>query len=446
MTAASRARRLQRDWRITVFERGDYVSFILCGLPYFVDNVIASHESLIVYTPEFFEKERRIQVHTRHEARRIDPEQKLLEVVDLRTGRSFTHGYGKLVVASGAEAVRPRLEGIGLSNVFVLRTIDDGRRIKAALQTDGLRHAVVIGAGYVGLEMAEALTVAGLETVLVEATASVLPGSEPEIVEVVEKELTDHGVQVRKEEMVERLEGDQRVQRAVTSHGEYPADIVIVSVGARPAVALLREAGVALGPTGAVATNERMETSLPGVYVAGDVAEAHHLVTGKPAWVPLGTTANKQGRVAGENAAGGDAVFPGIVGTAAVKAFDLEVARTGLSEAQAREAAFDPVSASIEHLSHAGYYPGANTLWVKLVADRPSGRLLGGQIVGRETAAKRIDTLAAALHARMDVEAIIALDLSYAPPFATAWEAVQIAAQQVVGRLRRPQRPSSAGR
>jgi len=444
MTAASRARRLQPDWRITVFERGDYVSFILCGLPYFVDNVIASHESLIVYTPEFFEKERRIQVRTRHEVRRIDPERRLLEVVELRTGRSFTHGYGKLVVASGAEAVRPRLEGIGLSNVFVLRTIDDGRRIKAALQTDGLRHSVIIGAGYVGLEMAEALTEAGLETVLVEATASVLPGSEPEIAEVVERELAHHGVQVRKEEMVERLEGNQRVQQAVTSRGEYPADIVIVSVGARPAVALLREAGIALGPTGAVATNKRMETSLPGVYAAGDVAEAHHLLTGKPAWVPLGTTANKQGRVAGENAAGGDAVFPGIVGTAAVKVFDLEVARTGLSEVQAREAGFDRVAATIEHPSHAGYYPGATTLRVKLVADQPSGRLLGGQIAGREAAAKRIDVLATALHARMDVEAIIALDLSYAPPFATAWEAVQIAAQQVVGKLRRPQGSTSA--
>ncbi len=445
MTAASRARRLQPDSRITVFERGEYVSFILCGLPYFIDDIIASHESLIVYTPEFFEKERRIQVRTGHEVRRIDPERKLLEVVDLRTGRDFTHGYGKLVVATGAEAVRPRLEGIELSNVFVVRSIDDGRWIKGALQAGGLRHAVIIGAGYVGLEMAEALTEAGLKTVLVEATASVLPASEPEIAEVVEKELTDHGVQVSKEEMVERLEGDHRVQRAVTSRGEYPADIVIVSVGARPSVALFREAGLALGLTGAVATNERMETNLPGVYAAGDVAEAHHLVTGQPDWVPLGTTANKQGRVAGENAAGGSAVFPGIVGTAAVKVFGLEVARTGLSEAQAREAGFDPVAASIEHPSHAGYYPGATPLRVKLVADRPSGRLLGGQIVGREAAAKRIDVLATALHARMDVEAIIALDLSYAPPFATAWEAVQIAAQQVVGRLRRPQRPSSAG-
>jgi NADPH-dependent 2,4-dienoyl-CoA reductase/sulfur reductase-like enzyme len=445
MTAASRARRLQPDWRITVFERGDYVSFILCGLPYFIDDVIASHESLIVYTPEFFEKERRIQVHTRHEARRIDPERRLLEVVDLRTGRAFTHGYRKLVVATGAEAVRPRLGGIELGNVSVLRSIDDGTRIKAVLQEGGLRHAVIIGAGYIGLEMAESLTMAGLETVLVEATASVLPGSEPEIGELVERELAEHGVQVRKEERVERLEGSQRVERAVTSRSEYPADIVIVSVGARPSVALLREAGIVPGPTGAVATNERMETNLPGVYAAGDVAEAHHLVTGQPAWLPLGTTANKQGRVAGENAAGGDAVFPGIVGTAAVKVFDLEVARTGLSEAQAREAGFDPVAATIEHSNHAGYYPGATPLRVKIVADGLSGRLLGGQIVGREAAAKRIDVLATALHARMDMEAIIALDLSYAPPFATAWEAVQIAAQQVVGRLRRPQRPSSAG-
>jgi NADPH-dependent 2,4-dienoyl-CoA reductase/sulfur reductase-like enzyme len=440
MSAASRARRRQPDWRITVFERGDYVSFILCGLPYYVDDVIASHESLIVYTPEFFEKKRRIKVHTGHEVRRIDHERRLLEVTDVRTGRAFTWGYGKLIVATGADAVRPKLEGIDLGNVFVVRTIDDGRRIKAALQEGGLRHAVVIGAGYIGVEMAEALTEAGLETVLIEATANVLPGIGPEIGELVERELADHGVSVHKEEMAQRLVGGERVEGVVASGGEYPAEIVIVSVGARPAVGVLREAGVALGLTGAVATNERMETNLSGVYAVGDVAEAHHLVSGKAAWVPLGTTANKQGRVAGENAAGGDAVFQGIVGTAAVKVFGLEVARTGLTEAQAREVGFDPVGVTIEHPSRSGYYPGATTLRVKLVADRQNGRLLGGQIVGGEAVAKRVDVLAAALHARMDVEAITALDLSYAPPFAPSWEAIQIAAQQVMGKLQRPER------
>lgn len=438
MSAASRARRRRPDWRITVFERGDYVSFILCGLPYYVDDVIASHESLIVYTPEFFEKKRRIKVHTGHEVRRIDHERRLLEVTDVRTGRAFTWGYGRLIVATGAEVRWPKMEGIELGNVFALRSIDDGRRIKSALQERGLRHAVIIGAGYIGVEMAEALTEAGLETVLIRARPYVLPGIEPEIGEVVERELADHGVRVHKEETVQRLEGGERVEGVVSSRGRYPADIVILSVGARPAVALLEQAGMALGPTGAVATNERMETNLSGVYAAGDVAEAYHLVSGKAAWVPRGTTANKQGRVAGENAAGGNAVFRGIVGTAAVKVFGLQVARTGLSEAQAREAGFDPVGVTIEHPSHAGYYPGAATLRVRLIADRQSGRLLGGQIVGREAAAKRVDVLAAALHARMDVEAIIGLDLSYAPPFATAWEAIQIAAQQVVGKIQRP--------
>jgi NADPH-dependent 2,4-dienoyl-CoA reductase/sulfur reductase-like enzyme len=439
MSAASRARRRQPDWRITVFERSDYVSFILCGIPYYVDGVIASHESLIVYTPEFFEKKRRIKVHTGHEVRRIDHKRRLLEVTDVRTGRAFTWGYGKIVVATGAEAVRPRLEGIDLGNVFVVRTIDDGRRIKAALQEGGLRHAVVIGAGYIGVEMAEALTEAGLETVLIEATANVLPGVGPEIGELVERELADHGVSVHKEEMAQRLVGGKRVEGVVASGGEYPAEIVIVSVGARPAVGVLREAGIVLGPTGAVATNERMETNLSGVYAVGDVAEAHHLVSGKAAWVPLGTTANKQGRVAGENAAGGDAVFQGIVGTATVKVFGLEVARTGLTEDQAREVGFDPVGVTIEHPSRSSYYPGAVTLRVRLVADRQNGLLLGGQIVGGEAVGKRVDVLATALHARMDVEAITALDLSYAPPFAPSWEAIQIAAQQVMGKLQRPE-------
>jgi len=434
MSAASRARRLRPDWEIAVFEQGPYISFILCGLPYYIDEQIPSLDQLLALPRQAFEGERRIRVHTGHRVELIEPQARLVEGVDLASGEAFRHRYERLIIATGAEAIRPPIEGSDLGLVFTLRTLDEGRAIKDALRAHGPRRAVIVGAGYVGLEMAEALTVAGLEVTLIEATQNVLPGTDPEIGERIERELEEHGVALRKGEKVQALLGDGRgqVRRVVTTQGEYPADLVILGVGVRPAVALAEGAGIALGPTGAIATNARMETNVPGIYAAGDAAEALHLVTGKPVYMPLGTTANKQGRVAGENAAGGQALFPGIVGTMGVKVFDLEVARTGLSEAQARAEGFQPVTALIEGHSRARYYPGTTPLTLKLVADGPSGRLLGGQMVGYEAVAKRIDVVATALHAQMDLEALAQLDLSYAPPFATVWEPIQIAARQLL--------------
>jgi NADPH-dependent 2,4-dienoyl-CoA reductase/sulfur reductase-like enzyme len=243
--------------------------------------------------------------------------------------------------------------------------------------------------------------------------------------------VTRHQVEVRKQQLALSFEPNPEgaVQKVVTDGGDLEADMVVVAVGARPDVAVAREAGIALGETRAIATDELMRTSVPDVYAAGDCVETRHLLTGKAVYLPLGTTANKQGRVAGENAAGGNATFAGIVGSSAVKVFDLEVARTGLSEEQAKGAGFDPVSSLIRFPSHARFYPDAQTLTLKLVADKRSGMVLGAQMAGRGTVAKRIDVVAAALHAKMTVTDIIRLDLTYAPPFATAWEGIQIAAQ-----------------
>jgi len=309
--------------------------------------------------------------------------------------------------------------------------------IRSFLGSQTVRRAAIIGAGYVGLEMAEALRGVGAEVTVIEALESVLPGGEPEIAALVDEELRRQGVEVRTGQFAQALQGDGRVRRVVTSDGTLDVDLVLVSVGVRPAVQTAREAGIEVGPTGAIATDRRMVTNVPDVYAAGDCAEAYHLLTGRPAYVPLGTTANKQGRVAGINAAGGKAQFAGIVGTAGLKVFDLEVARTGLAEAQAREAGFDPVSAVVRFPSHASYYPDARDLTVKLVADAGSGQVLGAQMCGPDTVAKRIDTVAAALYARMSVADIESLDLSYAPPFATAWEGIQLAAQRILEKLQR---------
>lgn len=436
MSAASRVRRLRPDWPITVLERGDYVSFILCGLPYYVEGLVDSESRLVVYTPEFFRTERNIDVRTRHEARRVDTANRLVEAVDLESGASQTFHYDRLVIAAGAQPVRPRIPGLDLEGVFTLHSIPSGLAIRSFLGSQTVRRAAVIGAGYVGLEMTEALRGVGAEVTLVEALESVLPGGEPEIAALVDEELRRQGVDVRTGQLAQALEGDGRVRRVVTSNGAVEADLVLVSVGVRPAVQAAREAGIETGPTGAIATDRRMATNVPDVYSAGDCAEAQHLLTGRPAYVPLGTTANKQGRVAGINAAGGEAEFAGIVGTAGLKVFDLEVARTGLTEAQAREAGFAPVSAVIRFPSHAPCYPDARDLTVKLVADAESGRALGAQMCGPDTVAKRIDTVATALYAQMSVADVESLDLSYAPPFATAWEGIQLAAQRLLDKLR----------
>jgi NADPH-dependent 2,4-dienoyl-CoA reductase/sulfur reductase-like enzyme len=431
MSAASTARRRQRDWEIVALDRTHNVSFILCGLPYFIEGAVPSERDLIVYTPDYFRSERRIDVRTRHEVRRIDPGAKAVHAVDLASGDEITVAYEKLVFAGGALAVRPPIPGIDLEGVFLLRSIESGTDIKEFVRGRSVRRAAIIGGGYVGLEMAEALRGVGAEVTLFEALPHVYPGGEPEIAEAIEEKLRRQGVTLRTHELARAFEGDGAVRKVVADGGDVDVDLVLVAVGARPDVAVAKEAGIALGETGAIATDDRMRTNLPDVYAAGDCTEARQIVTGKPTYVPLGTTANKQGRVAGENAAGGDAIFAGIVGTAAVKVFDLEVARTGLTEAQAREEGFDAISTVVHFSSHAGYYPGARPLTLKLVADRPTGRILGAQMVGPDTVAKRIDTVAAALHASMTIDDLPRLDLTYAPPFATSWEGIQVAAQRL---------------
>lgn len=430
MSAASRARRLDPDLEILVFEATGHVSYGSCGLPYLISGVIPRPEDLVVYNPEFFRTKRNIQVFIHHLVTRVDTARKVVHVRD-RDGQTQEVPYDRFILTTGGRAVRPPIPGVELSGVFTLRNLEDGVAILEYLRERQPRRAVIVGGGYIGLEMAEAFRARGLAVTVVEMLPQVMSTLDPDMSALVAESLERNGVTLLTGERVLALEGDsQGVRRVVTAGQQLDADLVLLAGGVRPNAALAAEAGIALGPTGAVAVNDRMETSVPDIWAAGDVAEVTHRVTGRPAYIPLGTTANKQGRVAGENAAGGQARFPGVVGTAVAKVFELEVARTGLSTTEAESAGFDPVTALVRQGSRAHYYPGGAKMAVKLVMDRPSGRLLGAQMVGADGVAKRIDVVAAGLQSGWTVEELYAADLSYAPPFSPVWDPILMAARE----------------
>ncbi len=446
MSAAAAARRRQPEAEIVVLERGPRVSFMLCGLPYFISDVVKDEESLVVYEADYFRTERQIDVRTGCEVKGIDAQEHTVEFVNAATREKEIIGYKKLVIAAGAQPILPGIRGLELGGMFALRSLDSAIAIKQFIARRPVKRAAIIGAGYIGLEMAEALTTAGAQTTMIEASDTVLPMSEPEIGGLIEEELRRHSVELLKPRLALSFEGSASamVERVSTDGGDVEADMVLIAAGARPDSAIAREAGVALGEIGGIATDEMMRTNVPDIYAAGDCVESRNVLTGKPIFLPLGTTANKQGRVAGENAMGGRATFPGIMTTLAFKVFDLEVARTGLSHDQAQSAGFTPISAVIRFPSRSPFYPRAETLTVKLIADERSGRLLGAQMAGHGTVAKRIDVVAAALHSKMTVADLMQLDLTHAPPFANEWEGIQLAAQAIAHHRARSGSPRSA--
>jgi NADPH-dependent 2,4-dienoyl-CoA reductase/sulfur reductase-like enzyme len=371
-----------------------------------------------------------VEVHLLHEVTAIRPEAHTVTVRDLQASREFSQEYDKLVIATGARAAQPPLPGADLPGVFGLRSLESGLAIQRALREHAPRRAVIVGGGYVGVEMAETFRRLGMEVTMLIRSGKVMRAQfDDDVRAVVEAELARRGVELVHGTPL-ALEGNGRVNTVVTEGAHYACDLALIGVGARPSVELAHEAGVALGKTGAIATDEAMRTNLPDVFAAGDCAEALHLITGEPAYIPLGTTANKQGRVAGTNAAGGRDTFGGVVGTMVVRAFDLAAACTGLTAAKARAAGWSVQETMIQAKDVAHYFPGAADMHVKLVTDAESGRLLGGQIAGRLAVAKHIDVLATALHHRLTVAELQRLDLSYAPPFAPVWDSILVAANQ----------------
>lgn len=428
MSAASQAKRRDPSADVVVLERGAHVSYGSCGMPYNLLDPARRMEDLVVIPPERFRSERGVDVRLRHEALTFDPARRVVVARDVAEDRRYELPYDALVLATGARAVRPPLPGVELPGVFVLRELADGASMKRFLAERAPTRAVIVGAGYIGMEMVEALRGRGLTVTVLEKVDQILPGFARPIVEAVRAELARNDVRVETGVSVLGIERSARGLRVSTDRGAHEADLVLVSVGIRPNVALAQAAGVTLGATGAIAVDGEQRTSVAGVFAAGDCAEALHLVTGKPAYVPLGTTANKQGKVAGANAVGGHERFGGIVGSAAFKVFGLEVGRTGLAPAEAARAGLDAVAAPSTHRSRGHAYPGSKTLTTVVIAERGSGRLLGAQMVGAEGVTGRIDVFATALTARMAVEQVEQLDLAYAPPLAPVYDPVLIAA------------------
>ena len=425
MSAASAARRVAPDLDVVVCEAGGFAAYGMCGIPYFLGGTVPRAESLLAYPPSEFRVKRGIdlRLHTRVDA--IDAARH--QVYSSGEGGTASLGYDTLVVATGAEPVRPPIPGLDQPGIFTIRSLDEAIELRRLLVTGTVRRAIVVGAGYIGLETAEALVCAGIEVEVVEALPRVLGTVDEPIAELAREELERH-TRLR---LGARLDAVRPGLTAVVDGAEVASDLVVIAVGVRPAADLLIRAGAHHLADQSVVVDAEMRTSLPDVFAVGDCVALPHLVLGRPAWVPLGPAANKTGRVAGTVAAGGTASFAGVVGTAVVKVFDLEVARTGLGLAEARAAGLSAVATDVVSRSRAKYYPGSSPLHVRLV-HRRDGRLLGGQLAGCEGAAKRVDVLATALYAGLTVTDLAALDLSYAPPFAPVYDPVLAAAVKAV--------------
>jgi NADPH-dependent 2,4-dienoyl-CoA reductase/sulfur reductase-like enzyme len=436
MSAASTAKRRDRDLEVVAFERGPYTSYSACGIPYYLGGLFDDSDRLISRSPEEH-RAKGIEVYARTEVEGIDLDARTLAVRDHQTGEARTEGFDELVLATGAEAVPPPIPGADATEP--VRTVDAAERFRAALGRNlEHHHIVVIGGGYIGIEMAEALVQRDIPTTLVEALPQLMSTLDPDMATHVQDAAEGMGVRVLVGTNVEEiLLDDEGAPRAVRAGGEtIDADHVVMATGVKPAVALAQDAGIELGPSGAVAVDDHQRCpGHEGVYAAGDCAESWHRLLRKPVNIQLGTHANKQGRIAGANITGADLAFPGVIGTAVSRLCRYEVARTGLSEREAADAEIEVVTATVKDRTRAGYFPGAGPIWVKLVCEPGTGRLLGGQIVGVEGAAKRIDMLATCVWAGLSVAEIELLDLGYAPPYSGVYDPVLVAARAAVKAL-----------
>jgi NADPH-dependent 2,4-dienoyl-CoA reductase/sulfur reductase-like enzyme len=426
MTAASLAKKLRPELDVVALEKGPWTSYSACGIPYVIGGDVDTIDELVVRTPEQH-RENGIDARAMNEATAIDLDAREVEVRDIDASHTYRLSFDQLIVATGATPRRPPVPGFGHEKVHGVQTLDDGAHLLRHAQKIGADRVVVVGAGYIGLEIAEAFVKRGASVTVVEREPEVLPATmDPDMGAAVHNAMERHGIDVRTGDGVEGFDG-KAVQ---TAGGPIEADLVVLGLGVAPNTTLANEAGIQLGAHDAIAVDVRQRTSAEGVWAAGDCCESFHLVSHRKVHVALGTHANKQGRVVGINVGGGYATFPGVVGTAVTKLCDTEIARTGLSEREATQVGFGYVVGRIESTTRAGYFPGAKPITVKILAERGGGELLGAQIVGEEGAAKRIDVLATALTAQFTVEDFLHLDLSYAPPFAPVWDPVLMAARR----------------
>lgn len=426
-SAAAKARRTDKDAEIVVFEKGRDISYAGCGLPYYISGVTPKREQLLAFTADTFAEKYELELKTEHEVKEIDPDKKMIYYQDLTRGKEGAYEYDKLIIATGARPIKPPFAGIDLENVFTLRSVESADQIKVAVSREETKKAVIIGAGLIGLEMAEAFSELGIEVTVVELQDQVLPPFSKEMADLVAEHLKEKGVNLILGDGIDHFEGSDRLERVVTASGrKVETDLALLSIGVKANSKLAAEAGIEIGETGAIKVNAKMETSCKDIYAAGDCAESTDLLTNKDVWVPLGSTANKQGRTAGENAAGGEAKHYGILKTGITKIFDLTVSRTGLTLEEAKNEGIDAVEVKIKARNHAGYYPGAEPINLKGVFDRENGVIVGAEVIGGEGSDKRIDVLATAIYNRMTADELFQVDLAYAPPYSNAKDPVAI--------------------
>ncbi|MFC3883323.1 CoA-disulfide reductase [Bacillus songklensis] len=429
MSAASQLRRLNKSAEIIVFEKGEDVSYGACGLPYYISGVTKSHEDLIARTLIEFE-ERGIQVYTQHEVQQVDVHKREMIVLDVTKQKEKVYTYDKLLIATGASAILPPFVKAEFENVFTLKTLEDGKRMRAFFEKEQIERVTIIGGGYIGLELVETMLELGKSVRVVELNEQILTTLDADVAKIIQDTLRDRVDFHLGEEVQHLINDNNRVTAVKTDKGTYQTDAVIVNVGIRPNTQFVKDIGLNMLPNGAIIVNQFMETNIPHVYAAGDCATSHHLVLKKPVNIALGTIANKQGKLVGDNLAGQCRKFPGVLGTSVIKIVELEVAKTGVSEKEAKEAEIPYKTITVDANSHASYYPGAKRMTIKLVYHPETLVLYGAQMVGEKGVAKRIDVFATAVTNEMTTEEITLLDLSYAPPFASVWDAVQVATRK----------------
>ena len=432
---ASKAKRCDPDSEVVIYQEEGEVSYSGCGLPYYIGGVIPERKKLLIRTAEQFGLDG-IQVLKRHRVENIDLQKRQVSGVKLDNGQTFGDTFDRLVLATGSEVIRPKIPGMDLGQVFFLHSIFDADVILPQVQLAAVKSVVVVGGGYIGLEMAEALSQLGKKVTIVELAPQIATLFDEDMAAVLRQYLEKKGLVILTSEGLRGLTGQNgKVTRVQTQKRELPADVVILSLGIRPRVELARKAGLKIGETGAIWVNERMETSAEGVYAAGDCAETTHRVTGKRVWIPLGSTANKQGRVAGINVCGGHETFPGVLGTGIFKAFDFHVAKTGLNMREAKMEGLEPIQAIVRGYGRAHVLPGGKESVLKVIASRKTGRILGAQAVGEGPSDKFIDTVAMALQAKMTCSQLAEADLAYSPPFSPVLSPVIVAACVLMNKI-----------
>jgi len=437
--AAAKARRESPDLKITIYTESQYISYSACGMPYYIEDLIKDEKRLIVRTPEYFKEKEGVDILIKHRVTRLFPEEHRVEIENLETGEIFSDEYSKLLIATGSRAFVPDIEGVNLKNVFVLKDIDDAVKIKNCLKD--CKKAVIIGGGYIGLELLESLQAHDIDLTMIDRSVQILNTFDLDMSSHIQKYLIEEkNINIITNESLKKLIGDDKgfVKRVETSGGKtIDADIVVLALGVKPNIELAKEAGLEIGKTGAVKVNERMQTNFSDIFAAGDCAETINTVTGKNVWIPLGSTANKMGRIAAINITGGYEEFKGITGSMVVKIFDYTASKTGLSEKEAQDLGYDYVVAILSHRDKSGYMPDSEEITIKMIAEKPSGRILGAQVIGKGDADKRVNIVAAALTANMTVEDFMGIDLTYAPPYSPSIDPILVAAQMLYSKLKK---------